>query len=365
MKLLDYFAQFLRDKVNLNQSRLDDLNSRVDAITEALKSDEDLGGRVLDTVPQGSWAHKTIIRPAFGKEFDADFLVQLAEDANWSADPQKYSDAIWEALSNHGIYKIMTTRKNRCVRIRYANFCHVDVVPYVVRSDGYEVIVHRTTNTFETTNPVGFTAWLQDKDDHTSGNLRRVLRLVKYLRDRQGAFAIKSVLLTTLVGNVVDSWRTFDPDYYRDVPTTLVHVLEDLDTWLQARPYKSSISDPSCPTTSFDHRWTDQQYPEHRRRSQPPRTAARRDPRRRGPPATYGKHPLRRATLDGVLHRQRRRVRRQGARARHHRLTDLASSARRSIRPRAALGPDDSTKGPLRSVLIERDGARALQAPLF
>ena len=25
-------------------------------------------------------------------------LVQLAEDTSWNADPQKYSDAIWEAL---------------------------------------------------------------------------------------------------------------------------------------------------------------------------------------------------------------------------------------------------------------------------
>lgn len=115
----------------------------------------------------------TIIRPPLGKEFDADFLVQLAEDTSWNADPQKYSDAICEALSNHGIYKITTTQKNRCVRVRYANFCHVDIVAYVVRSDGYEVIVNRTTNNFETTNPIGFTSWLQEKDDLTSATFAR------------------------------------------------------------------------------------------------------------------------------------------------------------------------------------------------
>jgi len=260
MKLLDYFSQLLRDKVNLNQSRLDDLDSRVDTITEVLKEATELDGRVLDTVPQGSWAHKTIIRPALGKEFDADFLVQLAEDGAWNNDPQKYNDAVWEALSNHGVYKVMASRKNRCVRVHYANFCHVDIVPYVVCADGYEVIVNRTTNTFETTNPVGFTTWLQEKDDLTQANLRKVIRLLKYLRDQRSAFAIKSVLLTTLVGNVVDSWRSFDTDYYKDVPTTMVHLLEDLDAWLRARPYKPLISDPSCPTTSFDHRWTDNQY---------------------------------------------------------------------------------------------------------
>jgi hypothetical protein len=54
MKLLDYFSRFLKDTVNLNQSRLDDLDTRVDRITDALKGAADLDGRVLDTVPQGS-----------------------------------------------------------------------------------------------------------------------------------------------------------------------------------------------------------------------------------------------------------------------------------------------------------------------
>lgn len=260
MKLLDYFAEFLRDEVNLNQSRLDDLNDRVDAITTVLKAADNLAGRVLDTVPQGSWAHRTIIRPALGKEFDADFLVQLVDDSEWNANPQLYNTAVWEALRDHGTYRLMTTRKDRCVRVQYANFCHVDVVPYVVRSDGVEVIINRSTNGFEATNPMGFTAWLQEKDDLTDGNLRKVIRLLKYLRDRRSAFAVKSVLLTTLLGNIVDSWRTIAPDYYADVPTTLTHLLDDLDAWLQTRPSKPSITDPSCPTTSFDHRWTDQQY---------------------------------------------------------------------------------------------------------
>ncbi len=260
MKLSDYFAEFLRDEVNLNQSRLDDLNERVGTITAVLKAADNLEGRVLDTIPQGSWAQRTIIRPAFGNQFDADFLVQIAEDAAWNANPQLYNEAVWDALRSHGTYSLMTTRKERCVRVQYANFCHVDVVPYVVQASGAEVIVNRSSNQFEATNPMGFTSWLHEKDDLTKGNLRKVIRLLKYLRDRRSAFALKSVLLTTLVGNVVDSWRTFNPEYYADVPTTLTHLLDDLDAWLQARPTRPSVSDPSCPATTFDHRWTDQQY---------------------------------------------------------------------------------------------------------
>lgn len=260
MKLLEYFAQFLSDTVNLNQSRLDDLDSRVDRVMNALKEADDLEGRVLDSIPQGSWAHRTIIRPASGLEFDADFLLQLSEDVAWNLDPRKYSGAVSSALGDHGTYGTMSATKDRCVRVTYANDCHIDVVPYVILSSGREVIVNRATNEFEDTNPVGFTEWLQEKDDLTGSDLRKAIRLLKYLRDARDAFKIKSVLLTTLVGNVVDAWRAYDPDYYGDVPTTLLHLVENLDAWLQLRPLKPSIGDPSCPSTTFDHRWNDKQY---------------------------------------------------------------------------------------------------------
>lgn len=260
MKLIEYFKEFLTNTVNLKPSKLEDLDERVPTLTEVVK-----GGvrdtTVLDAIPQGSWAHETIIQPAEGLEFDADFLVQLDEVEDWA--PTKYNDVVWDVLSNHGVYGSKTTRKNRCVRVTYANDCHIDIVPYVVQADGTEAIVNRTTDEFEKTNPIGFTEWLQKKDSITGGDLRKVIRLLKYLRDHRGAFAIKSILLTTVVGERVEQWRKDnDAAYYVDIPTTLLHVIKDLDDWLQARPTKAlaSISDPSCENTTFDHRWTDKQY---------------------------------------------------------------------------------------------------------
>ncbi len=260
MKLVDCFKSFLTDTVNLKPSKLEDLDERVPTLTEVVK-----GGvrntTVLDSIPQGSWAHETIIQPGVGLEFDADFLLQLDEVALWA--PSKYNQVVWDVLHNHGTYGTKTTRKNRCIRVTYANDCHVDIVPYVVQPDGREVIINRTTDEFEDTNPIGFTEWLQEKDGITGGDLRKVIRLMKYLRDHRGAFAIKSILLTTLLGERVEQRRKdLDNKYYTDIPTTLLHVVQDLDDWLQARPTRAhvSISDPSCPNTTFDHRWTDYEY---------------------------------------------------------------------------------------------------------
>lgn len=260
MKLTGYFQRFLKDTVNLDPTRLNLLNSRVDSITAALQASMRLDDRMLDIVPQGSWAHQTIIKPGTNIEFDADFLVRLKEDPDWTSTPRSYANAVWGALNNDSTYGSMSKQKNRCVAVTYANDCHVDVVTCIVRSDDSEVIVNREENAFEDTNPVGFTDWIREKDDLTNGNLRKCLRLLKYLRDHRAAFKLKSVLLTTMVGNVADQWRSFDADYYKDVPTTLVHLVEDLDTWLQSTWSRPSITDPSCSSTSFDHRWTDAQY---------------------------------------------------------------------------------------------------------
>ena len=260
MKLTQYFGKLLTETVNLNASRLRDLDARVVSVTEALKLADSLDGRVLDTVPQGSWAHETIIRPAAGLEFDADFLVQLSEDVAWNENPRSYANAVWSALSGHTIYGGMSSKKDRCVRVAYANDCHIDIITYVVMANGRQVIVNRNTNAFEDTNPVGFSEWIQEKDRLTSGNLRKVIRLLKYLRDHQGVFRLKSVLLTTMVGNIVDSWSDRHDDYYKDVPTTLLHLVEDLDRWMQAQWSKPRLVDPSCPATTFDHRWTDSQF---------------------------------------------------------------------------------------------------------
>src|SRR5690606_10555656 len=240
------------------------LDSRVGSITEALKSSDSLDGKVEAILPQGSWAHQTIIRPGQGLEFDADFLVQIQEDQEWETKPSRYSAAVWEALSQHSTYGEMTTRKDRCIRVTYANDCHIDVVPYVELSSGRQVIVNRPADQFEDTNPVGFTDWLDEKDRVAGRNLRKAIRLLKYLRDHQNKFQIRSVLLTTLLGERIDDWR--GTDHYKDVPTTLRNLVADLDDWLQLHPLKPSVNDPSCPTTSFDHRWTEAQYASFRNR---------------------------------------------------------------------------------------------------
>ncbi|MBH5336115.1 nucleotidyltransferase [Streptomyces pactum] len=263
MQHVNCFTTFLRDTVNLSEARLSLLAQRVEAIYQALKANPELGPLILGKKPQGSWAQRTIINPQGDKEFDADFMLHLQEVSEWAQSPKTYIDQVYAALHRHSVYKDMPhTRKCRCVQLTYANSMHVDIVPYVRLADGREVIVNRDNGEWEVTNPAGFTAWMQEKDAIANGNLRKVIRLMKYLRDHRNSFTgTRSIILTTLLGERVQhAVPLMRPGCYGNVPTTLLTIVEDLDVWMQARPVKPSIPDPSGSGLTFDHRWDQTTY---------------------------------------------------------------------------------------------------------
>ncbi len=271
MQLADHFDVLLKDTVNLSQPKLDLLETRVESIYEALNADDQIGALIIGKSPQGSWAQRTIINPVGNNEFDADFMLDMKENPDWSDSPKTYINQVYAALDRHSTYKHMThRRKCRCVQLVYATSSrmHVDIVPHLNLADGREVIVNRDDNQWEKTNPQGFTDWMKNKDSIANGNLRKIIRLMKYLRNHKKSFTgTRSILLTTLLGERVTELQVIsNPGYYSNVPTTLLHVIKDLDDWLQARPIKLSISDPSNFEINFDHRWDQDTYSYFRER---------------------------------------------------------------------------------------------------
>ncbi|MCP5028485.1 MAG: nucleotidyltransferase [Actinomycetia bacterium] len=264
------FASFLRDVVNINQTRLDELQTNVDAVFDALSASENLDGSVARYIPQGSWPHKTIIKPLDDGEFDADILLEFAENGDWDDDPVAYLDGITEALNSHGTYgdKLDGVVHSRCVRVIYASEHHLDIVAYRILDDGRKVIVNRDTGDWEDTDPEGFTTWIRDKDSISDGNFRKIVRLLKYLRDFHEIFAeTPSIILTALAGAQVTAERqATDPGYYTNVPTALRNIVADLNEYLQANELMPTIEDPSGAThpdgtpVTFDHRWDQSVY---------------------------------------------------------------------------------------------------------
>ena len=194
MKHNGEFADFLRDHVNLNQTRIDQLEEHISAVTGYLKNNHD-GFRRTDK--QGSHALGTIIKPVKeDDEYDADLLAVMERNGD---KPAPYVDRLYKTLQESDRYKDKIEKWNRCVKIKYAGDCHLDVVPCVQDGDKFYVCP-RDQDELEETDGTGFRDWFNDQNRITKGNLKRTVRLLKFLRDHKDNFEVPSVILTALAG---------------------------------------------------------------------------------------------------------------------------------------------------------------------
>lgn len=264
MKLTEHFDTFLSDVVNLNQTRIDTLKTRVDAIVTTLEGFEVYSAILIETSPQGSWAHRTIIKPAGNAGFDADVVAFVRPHEEWT--PAEYIENLYTQFKSHGTYTGKVSRKTRCITIQYASEFSIDIVPCVRKSGFWETtewILNRSENIEEQANPDGFNNWFKKQNSYVGKNyLIKVVRLLKYLRDIKMTFSAKSVLLTTLIGERVSTWDEglgLGNDF-TDLPTALRIIIKRLDKYLQENPDMPEVLNPSLPAESFTRHWDQDKY---------------------------------------------------------------------------------------------------------
>jgi len=260
MKLTEHFDEFLKDIVNLNDTRVEQLDDSIEALKNVVRN-SDWKPKIQRFVPQGSWAHKTIIKPINGKAFDADLLVFVRQVEDWDA--REYINSLHSVFANHETYKDKVRRYSHCVTIEYAGERKIDLAPCVIDRGGLSKfeVCNRTLNAFELSEPEKYTDWLIDRNKWTTGNtLRKVTRLLKYLRDIKGTFSCTSVLFTTLLGNRIDALDQYKSSEFCDVPTALKTIIGRLDDWLQANPIRPTVTNPVLSSEVFSNSWDDARY---------------------------------------------------------------------------------------------------------
>lgn len=257
MKLIGLFDDFLKETVNLNQTRIDLLDESIGALKTFLR-ESDWKPKIVGFEEQGSWAHGTIIRPVDDAEFDADLLVMVEPVEGWTA--ADYVEELGRVFSASGVYADKTKVCDYCVTITYAGQRRIDLAPCVVgRLLPESLEVCNRTGGFERSEPVQYTAWLRERNTYSGLNsFRKVTRLLKYLRDIKETFTCPSVLFTTLIGYRIDWMEKDNPDF-ADVPTTLKTLVGRLDDWLQRHPDKPMVPNPKLVTEDFGDLWDTQE----------------------------------------------------------------------------------------------------------
>ena len=254
------FQNFLRDEVNLNDSRLGRLRSGVRGVNGHLK--EHLTG-YQKMERQGSYALETLIKPVDDNdEYDADIQIVMNPNPEW--EPKDYVLEVRRTLAANKTYTDKLRLKTRCVTVDYAGDFHLDVVPRVTRN-GKHYICNRIDNKFEETDGVGYRDWFNEKNRITGGNLKRVVRLLKYLRDHKNSFTAKSILLTTLAGNTIKASDEGN-EAVSTIGDTLVTVLDRMDKYLQQHPNMPKIKNPVLDTEDFNRHWDQRKYANFRDR---------------------------------------------------------------------------------------------------
>ena len=255
-------AEFLNDKVDLNQSRLDRLETSVGAVNDYLK-DNLTGYQNMER--QGSYALGTLIKPVDDNdEYDADIQIVMNPNPKWEA--KDYVLEINRTLAKNKTYADKLRFRTRCVTIDYAGDFHLDVVPRVTKG-GKHYVCNRHENKFEETDGNGYREWFNEKNRITGGNLKWVVRLLKYLRDHKNSFTAKSILLTTLAGNTIKS-SDEGTTSVSTMADTLETVLSRMNDYLQQHPNMPTIKNPVLPTDDFNRHWDQRRYANFRTRVQ-------------------------------------------------------------------------------------------------
>ena len=254
------FQEFLRDEVNLNQRRIDRLTSGVRGVNGCLK-DGLKGYQTMER--QGSYALGTLIKPVDDNdEYDADIQIVMNPNPHWR--PKDYVNEAYRTLRENKNYADKLRLKTRCVTVDYAGDFHLDVVPRVT-INGQHYICNRNDDRFEETDGTGYREWFNEKNRITGGNLKRVVRLLKYLRDHKNSYTVKSIMLTTLAGYVIYP-EDEGTEAVSTVSDTLVTVLTRMDALLQKHPTLPIVKNPVLPSENFNRHWTQNQYANFRNR---------------------------------------------------------------------------------------------------
>ena len=259
MKHVNLFNDFLKDTVNLNDTRIEDLETSVSAIKDFVRGSNWIP-RLGGWMEQGSWAHKTIIKPVDQGEFDADLIVFVYPVEGWTA--AQYIETLYDEFRGSKTYKDMVKWWSHCVTITYANDKKIDVAPCVMNRNGYNQreVCNRTTDEFELSEPEKYTDWLTEQNSYSGNNsFRKVTRLIKYLRDIKERFTCSSVLLTTILGYRISPLDSVGAEF-ADTPTALRTIFGRMDDWLQMNLTKPQVINPFLLTENFADAWTDNQY---------------------------------------------------------------------------------------------------------
>jgi Second Messenger Oligonucleotide or Dinucleotide Synthetase domain len=230
--------------------------------------------------PQGSMVLGTTVKPTEGPH-DLDFVLQLSRDHN-GVDPVALIKALYGFLRRHGTYGPMTSLKNRCVRVEYADEFYMDVLPAcrnAAAGGSCIKVPDRALKGWTDSNPLGYIDWFKRKSRKLlverllekaapvpaqqaaaeKKALQLVVQLMKRRRDLYYAddpdLAPISIVLTTLAADVY----TGEPSVSKALTSVLDSIVQRIEASRRCGEKHLRLCNPSNVAEDLTERWDSNQ----------------------------------------------------------------------------------------------------------
>jgi hypothetical protein len=262
------------------------------AISELIDLDQGFFQNMdIDVYPQGSVLTGTTVKPYLGSEFDLDIVLQINELYS-KFTPSEIYQALLKKLESDGRYSDKIEKKNRCLRIKYANDFHMDILPgcIIVYGETILKIPDRLLKDWASSNPKGFADWFLMKANATTSQpvlesyyknlfvelkaevqelpndsyylkkpLQRAVQLVKRYRDiffaEEDTYCTSSIVITTLMGLNYQGENSI----YSTIDNALNRIRSTYAEAI-ANGRKFTIQNPALTSEYFTDSWTDAHY---------------------------------------------------------------------------------------------------------
>ena len=116
--------------------------------------------------PQGSVALGTTVRPKGRQEHDIDLVCELQIEPAAVTNPLAVLDLVQQSIQESEVYRRLTERKNRCIRLNYVGKFHLDILPACpdLPSGGTCVVVPDCrAQAWKASNPEGYATWFKSR----------------------------------------------------------------------------------------------------------------------------------------------------------------------------------------------------------
>lgn len=191
--------------------------------------------------PQGSLRIGTTVRPKGRTEFDLDLVCLFLADPSEFPNPTVLLDMVEERFRESETYRWMVERKNRCIRINYANDFHMDILPAcplpqaALHGEHAVVVPDCDADDWGHSNPKGYALWFESTAEEAVRQLKRNIEALPTQQDYEDLATLKRVV------QLLKRNRDVALDSIRERRRPISIVL----TTLAARHYRggSSVSD--------------------------------------------------------------------------------------------------------------------------